>query len=441
MQSTNIKEARLLISRFIGSIWFNSFMGILIILNLFYIGIESDFKQSSAACSAESQDESGTTTDESQLNVWVIIDNTFASVFVAEIALRIIAGGIGFFKEFENVVDLGLVVSGSVDVWFLSKSSGGCSSSTTGQSVKILTALRVIRIMRVIRFFRLMKSFGQIRLIVSGLMSSSKTLLWVFVFMMVIIYMCSIFTTTQLGTASDNFSSIPNSMLTLFQITTLDSWSDTIVRPLVSDNPAFILFFLIYIFITSFGLLNIVLGIVVENTVISANDKKMRDMREKEVLKQGAIASLRDLFDYHAMVGAHGISKEDYVMCLKVSQIRERWNILELPESLESVLFPNSSDSISIEDLVSICAQLSMSSSPSGLADLLNDLDGLKTTIKRTAEIAQEVFRTRSMLQERLSIFEARSNYYLTGNSPQPAYYTYSCVHYCCIRRIGFFHA
>jgi hypothetical protein len=210
-------------------------------------------------------------------------------------------------------------------------------------------------------------------------------------------------------------------MLTLFQITTLDSWSDTIVRPLVSDNPGFLIFFLIYIFITSFGLLNIVLGIVVENTVISANEKKMRDMREKEVLKQGAIASLRDLFEYHGNIGSNGISKEDYAMCLKVAEIRERWNILELPESLESALFPNSNDSICIEDLVSICAQLSMSSSPSGLADLLNDLEGLKTTIARTAEIAKEVFRTRSTLEERFCVFEARSSYYLTGNSSQSA--------------------
>ena len=394
-------------------------MGMLIIANLFYIGIESDFKPNSA-CAASSQDSSGTASlssiDEPPPTVWAIIDNVFASIFVSEIALRIIAGGFEFFMQLENIVDLGLVLSGSVDVWYLSHSTG-CSSNSASQSVKILTALRVIRIMRVIRFFRLMKSFGQIRLIVSGLLSSLKTLIWVFVFMIVIIYMCSIFTTTQLGSVSDNFSTIPNSMLTLFQITTLDSWSDTIVRPLISDNPAMIAFFLVYIFITSYGLVNVVLGIVVENTVISANDKRARDMKEKEVMKQGAIGSLRDLLEKSTPSGMRSISKEDFHLYLKVPEIRQRWDILELTDAIESALFPTGADSISIDDLVSLCAQFSLSSSPSGLADLLNDLDGLKTAVLKAHDTSQELFQARRLLNARFDQYKARSSYYLTGSS------------------------
>ena len=411
-------ELQTRVSRIVESLWFNSFMGFLIILNLFYIGIESDFRVVENPCPSSSNVVSenyfSPGADDSAAIVWKIIDNLFASFFVLEIVLRIVAYGVSFFSNLENIVDLGLVVSGCVDIWLLS-ASAGCSGSSAGQSVRILTALRVIRIMRVIRFFRLMKSFGQIRLIVSGLMSSLKTLVWVFVFMIAIIYMCSIFTTTQFGSMSDKFSTIPESMLSLFQITTLDSWSDTIVRPLVAESPAVIVFFLLYIFFTSFGLVNIVLGIVVENTIISANEKKARDMREREVLKQGAVSSLRDLLESVMVAGSKKVSKADFDLCLQVPLIQERWKLLELPESVTSILFPNDDDMIGIDDLISICAQISMSSTPSGLKDVLNDLDGLLNVVNTTNELAQDLFSTRESFRIKMNFFGTNSGYYLTG--------------------------
>jgi voltage-gated sodium channel len=419
MQFRGFVKLQTRVSRIVTSLWFKSLMGILIILNLFYIGIESDFKDVDTDCSSSDGIAGNNPSDgiaDPAVIVWRIFDNLFASIFVFEIAMRILACGVSFLTSLENIVDLGLVVSGCIDIWLLSASTG-CSGSSAGSSVRILTALRVIRIMRVIRFFRLMKSFGQIRLIVSGLMSSLKTLVWVFVFMIVIIYMCSIFTTTQFGPMSNNFSSIPDSMLSLFQITTLDSWSDTIVRPLVLESPAVIVFFLLYIFFTSFGLVNIVLGIVVENTILSANEKKARDMREREVIKQGAISSLRDLLENVMISGSKTISRSDFSLCLQVPDIQEKWKILELPESVTSILYPNDDDLIGVDDLVSICAQVSMSASPAGLIDVLNDLEGLLSAVTSSNEIAQGLVASRESLRVQMNMFGTRCGYYLTGKN------------------------
>jgi voltage-gated sodium channel len=415
-----ILQYRRTVERYISSVWFNSVMGILIIANLFYIGIESDFRQSgNNNCSVTGNNSAPPTINtalDPESDVWYTFDTVFASVFIAEIVLRVFAGGLKFFKSFENIMDLGLVASGSVDVWILSHSSD-CSNAAAGQSVKILTALRIVRIMRVIRFFRLMKSFGQIRLIVTGLFNSLKTLVWVFVFLTVLIYMSAIFTTTQLGSISNKFSSIPDSMLTLFQITTLDSWADEIVRPVVHAYPYAIIFFVMYIFFTSFGLINIVLGIVVENTIISANDKKAREMREKEVMKQAAIASIRDLLDSCVVKGTTTLSKEDFALCLKVPEICKRWDILELPDSILSILFPSETEVISIEDIVSICAQTSMSVSPSGLLDIIHDLEGLRAAVVHVSDIVQDVHTSRQKILGRLDLLKTHSLYYLIGET------------------------
>merc|ERR1719197_1771711 len=66
------------------------------------------------------------------------------------------------------------------------------------------------------------------------------------------------------------FGSNMRTMLTLFQIITLDSWT-TIVRPIVEGpQPALLLFFVLFIFFTAFGLLSILIGVLADNVLKSS---------------------------------------------------------------------------------------------------------------------------------------------------------------------------
>ena len=53
-------------------------------------------------------------------------------------------------------------------------------------------------------------------------------------------------------------------MYTLFQILTLESWSMGIVRPVMEEFPLAWLFFVPFILVTTFAILNLFIGIIVD---------------------------------------------------------------------------------------------------------------------------------------------------------------------------------
>lgn len=54
------------------------------------------------------------------------------------------------------------------------------------------------------------------------------------------------------------------------QMITLENWADGIVRHVVSNEPLMVVFFFVFIVITTFGLLNLVVGVIVEDTLATA---------------------------------------------------------------------------------------------------------------------------------------------------------------------------
>jgi voltage-gated sodium channel len=61
----------------------------------------------------------------------------------------------------------------------------------------------------------------------------------------------------------DRFGSLGISLLTLFQLVTLDGWSGEVVRPIMETNPYAWIFFIIFILVSSFTVFNLFIGVVV----------------------------------------------------------------------------------------------------------------------------------------------------------------------------------
>ena len=84
-----------------------------------------------------------------------------------------------------------------------------------------------------------------------------------------IFYVAALLATKLFGTSLDSnmikwFGTISASAYTLFQIMTLESWSMGIVRPVMEVYPWSWIFFVIFILITSFAVLNLFIGIIVD---------------------------------------------------------------------------------------------------------------------------------------------------------------------------------
>lgn len=174
---------------------------------------------------------------------WIVL-----AVFVIEISLKLFAFGPRFFKSGWNVFDFIIV---------------GISLAPQTGAFSILRALRILRVLR------LLSKVGRLRVIVESLLRAIPSIGWIGGLLVMIFYIFGVMGTQLFGTSfPDWFGNIARTMYTLFQIMTLESWSMGIARPVMELYPYAWLYFVPFILVTSFTVLNLFIGIIV-NTMQS----------------------------------------------------------------------------------------------------------------------------------------------------------------------------
>jgi len=152
-------------------------------------------------------------------------------------------------------------------------------------------ALSVLRAFRILRVLRLFSVVPQMRRVIGALGHSLPGMASVVGVLGIIFYVSAVLVTKLFGTHSDPnmqewFGSIGNSAYTLFQVMTLESWSMGIVRPTMEIFPWSWVFFVPFIIITSFAVLNLFIGIIVD---------AMQIMHEEEDKAKPAQATQKDI--------------------------------------------------------------------------------------------------------------------------------------------------
>lgn len=188
--------------------------------------------------------------------VLIAIDQLCLAIFVVEILLKLYARGMRFFRSAWSVFDL-LVIAVSL--------------LPGGSSLTILRALRVLRLLRVL------SAATSLRRVVEGLVRALPGMGSVAILIVIIYYVASVMATTMFGDRFEEwFGTIGASAYSLFQIMTLESWSMGIVRPVMEAYPQAWAFFVPFIMITSFVVLNLLVGLVVnamQEAAISVKDE------------------------------------------------------------------------------------------------------------------------------------------------------------------------
>jgi voltage-gated sodium channel len=216
----------------------------------------------------------------------MLFDQLVLGIFVLELTLKLYAYGLGFFRNAWNIFDL-LVVS----VGLLPQGHG-------------LSALRGLR---VIRALRILSAVPQMRAVVQALLDALPGMGAVIVMLSVVYYVFSVMATIMYGAAFDEwFGTIGRSAYSLFQIMTLESWSMGIVRPVMVQFPMAWAFFVPFIVITSFSVLNLFIGLLV-NTMQAAVEEETEQEFEK----------LRELVRRETdQVDAHVLQLQDEIRAL-----------------------------------------------------------------------------------------------------------------------------
>ena len=216
--------------------YFTGFITVLILINAVTLGLETD-RDVMASIGRELH----------------AFDTLILLIFTVELVLKFYGYRMFFFKSGWNWFDLIIV---------------GIAWIPASGNLSVMRALRVLRVLRLISVV------PQMRRVISAIGHSIPGMISVVGVLGLIFYVSSVLATRLFGTHPDPnmqewFGSISASAYTLFQIMTLESWSMGVVRPTMELFPWAWSFFLPFIIITSFAVLNFFIGIIVDSMQIA----------------------------------------------------------------------------------------------------------------------------------------------------------------------------
>ncbi|MCU0934151.1 MAG: ion transporter, partial [Thiobacillaceae bacterium] len=184
------------------------------------------------------------------------LDKAILGVFVLEIALRLYVHRLRFFRDPWSVFDF-LVV-------------GIALLPATGQ----LSVLRALRVLRVLRILTIVPSM---RRVVGALLGAIPGLMSIGLVLLLIYYVFGVIATNLFAAAFPEwFGHLGRSLYTLFQIMTLESWSMGISRPVMEQFPYAWIFFIAFILVATFTMLNLFIAIIV-NAMQSFGENEQRE--------------------------------------------------------------------------------------------------------------------------------------------------------------------
>lgn len=187
------------------------------------------------------------------------LDRIMLAIFVAEIGIKLYARGFGFFRNAWNVFDF--IVVGIA----LVPSSG---------------PFAVLRALRVLRVLRLVSVMPRLRFVVEALLAAVPGIAAIAGLMAIIYYVFAVIATKLFGPSFPEwFGTLGNSLYSLFQIMTLESWSMGIVRPVMEVYPWAWAFFVPFILVATFTMLNLFIAIIV-NTMQTLHDQEKEETLE-----------------------------------------------------------------------------------------------------------------------------------------------------------------
>ncbi len=225
-QQPAISQKRLALARWLESPRVQSVVVAVILLNAVILGMET---------SAALMTQHG--------KLLVMIDRACLVFFIIELSLRFTAYRGMFWKSGWNWFDV-LVVAIA-----LIPNAGPWA---------------VLRSLRVLRVLRLLTVVPSLRKVVAAFVHAIPGLGGVVLLMAVFFYTAGVLATKLFGvTHPDWFGSLGRSLYTLFQVMTLESWSMGIVRPVMEAHPLAWCFFIPFIMVATFTILNLFIGIIV----------------------------------------------------------------------------------------------------------------------------------------------------------------------------------
>jgi voltage-gated sodium channel len=170
------------------------------------------------------------------------VDKIALSIFVVELLLKLYAYRLSFFRDAWNWFDFVIIGISLVPA------TGG------------LSVLRAFRVLRVLRLISIVPSM---RRVVSALLSAIPGMASIVGLLSLVMYVAAVMSTKLFGgTSPEYFGDLGASLWTLFQVMTGEAWPE-IANQVMAAHPTAWVFFLFYILVSTFVVLNLFLAVMV----------------------------------------------------------------------------------------------------------------------------------------------------------------------------------
>lgn len=177
------------------------------------------------------------------------IDRAVTIIFAGEVALKLAVYRLSFFKSGWNWFDFFVI---------------GVSLLPGAEAFSVLRAMRVLRVLRLLHIVPMM------RRITEALLKSLPGMGAILAVLALLTYVGAVMATNMFGDTENPdvallFGDLPSSAYSLFQVMTMDGWRFEVVQKVVDDgHPYAPFFFLTFIFVASFAVLNLFIALIVD---------------------------------------------------------------------------------------------------------------------------------------------------------------------------------
>lgn len=204
------------------------------------------------------------------------LDHILLAIFVAELAARIIVHRMAFFRDPWSVFDFIVI---------------GIALVPATETFTVLRALRILRVLRLITAIPTLKR------VVAGLLASLPGMGSI-VFLIALIYYVFAVMGTKLfgGSNPELFGTLGKALFTLFTVMTLEGWVDGVTKPVMEHHPYGWIFFFVFIVVTTFMVLNLFIGVVVNAMQSEAMKAEAAERdAEREIVHEEAAPILAEV--------------------------------------------------------------------------------------------------------------------------------------------------
>merc|ERR1719428_1292596 len=109
---------------------------------------------------------------------------------------------------------------------------------------------------------------------------------------------------------------------------TLESWSNGVVRPMTVLMPNLWPFFIIFIAVTTFALVNLVTGVFLDQVLAAANEDHQTELDRRSRWREDRLKALREIFADADTDRSGELNESEFSMLLKRKEVLELFEVI-----------------------------------------------------------------------------------------------------------------